>query len=166
MPAPILGALGYYFSNTLGIQTWPEEVPRYDTSGVAINPGATSSPSIWPAVTIVIAGKVNRDNTFENAYGEESPILITAWGTTREEVETAMSTIEAALVQAVNWAYQGSPIGVAFVTLGFPQYWLFDMEVGQWTSQQRQLERLADSQLCWTAEMDMIVKMHGQIKDT
>lgn len=164
MPAPILGAIGKYFSDNLSIQVWPEEIPRYDVSGNAINPQAGSvSPQVWPATQLVIEGKLLRTNTFEDAYSETGTVKVLVWGTTRAQVDDAMRTIEVAMVAASNWAYQGSPIGLNFAAIGFPNNWLYDLEVGQWTSQQRENERLASSLLCWLAEMDLTVGLHGAL---
>lgn len=163
MPAPILAAMGKYFSSDLGVQVWPEEVPRWDVQGNPINPQAAASPSVWPAAQVVIAGKVVRSNTFEDSYSEDVPLVIKAWGTSRAQVDGAMGVIEAALVQAANWAYQNSPIGQMFQVLGYPQFWLYDLEVGQWSSEQQADERLAGNLLCWLAEMDMQVGLHGSI---
>ncbi len=154
MLSPILGALGTF---------WPEEVPRFDTNRNPINPQATSSPSTWPVVQVTLAGRVGRDNTFEDTYSEEPPILVTAFGTTREQVDGVMKTIEEALVWANNWAYQGSVIGQIFQTMGFPQFWLYDMEVGEHQSYQAVDTRLAGSQLCWQADLALKCGVHGSV---
>ena len=164
MLAPVLAALGKYFVQELEIQVWSEEVPRYDTQGNPINPQATAvSPTIWPVVQLFLEGKVGRNNTFEDSYTEEPPILVTAFGTTREQVDLLMGDIEASLVYAYNWAYQGSPIGLIFQSMGYPQFWLYDLEVGSWQSYQRKDERLAGSQLCWQADMSLKCGLHGSI---
>lgn len=164
MLSPVLGAIGKFITQELSIQVWSEEVPRFDVNGRPINPqGGANSPATWPVVQVVLAGRVGRDNTFEDSYSEEPPILLTAFGTTREEVDGCMSTIEESIVKAYNWAYQGSVIGRVFHAMGYPQFWLYDMEVGEWQSYQVQDTRLAGSQLCWQADMAMKVGVHGVV---
>jgi hypothetical protein len=164
MLSPVLGALGKFFVQELAIQVWPEEIPRWDTSGNPINPQATGvSPTIWPVVQIVMESRVTRDNTFEDSYSEEPPLTVTAFGTTREQVDGIMGDIEASLVYAPNWAYQGSVIGLIFQAMGYPQFWLYDLEVGSWQSQQMRDTRLAGSQLCWQADMTLKCGVHGSV---
>lgn len=163
MPAPVLGAIGNFIQDVVGIQNWPEEIPRYDTDGVAINPQAAVSPQTWPVVQVLLVGNSQRDNTFEDSYGELPPVVIRVWGTSREQVDPTMQAIESALLVDANWAYQNSLIGQQFASMNYPNHWLYDMEIQGWTSQQRENERLAGSLLCWMAEMQLTVGLHGQI---
>jgi hypothetical protein len=164
MLSPILGAFGKFFTINLNIQVWPEEVPRYDTQGNPINPQATGvSPKVWPVVQIVLEGRVPRENTFEDTYSEEPQLLVTAFGTTREQVDDVMGDIEESLVQVYNWAYQGSVIGQIFQAMGCPQFWLYDLEILNWQSYQVRDTRLAGSLLCWQADMSLKCGLHGSV---
>lgn len=164
MIPPILGALGKFLIDN-GVQVWPEEIPRTDTAGNAINPQAGSvTPTIWPATQLVLRDKSLRDNTFEDSYSENPPVVVQVWGTSREEVDPMMSKIEGLLAQAQNWFEALSPIGIIFTQMGFPQFWLYDLEIHGWTSQQRENERLAGSLFCWLAEMDLTIGLHGVVE--
>lgn len=160
MPAPVLGAIGKFIFQAMNIQVWPEEVPRTDVNGNAVNP---QSNTAWPVVQLFLERKSPRENTFEDSYSENPPIILKVWGDTRAQVHNQMAAIEATLNLSDNWAYQNSPIGQAFATMGFPQFWLYDLQMSQWDSGQEENERLFGSQLLWLAEMNLWVGLHGSL---
>jgi hypothetical protein len=155
MTAPITKALVEYIQQELDIEVWDGEVPRFTTTGAAINQNSATTPSSWPVVRAVIQEPgFNRNYTFTNAYLDDGDVLIQVWGTTRAQVQTQVNSLESLLLPTPDvWAEID-------VYLGTPFY-IVQMELlPYWIGQEEEL-RLNMSSLLYRGDMRYNVQIHG-----
>lgn len=158
MPAPIVGALGQYISDSLAVTVWDGEIPRYTATTPAqpINP--SSNAVVWPIVKVYMSESgFTREWTTEDPYCDSGEIIIKIWGISRLQAETSMNGIEALLAQAHNWEQ---------VELGGPQdneNYIISMLLKRYYSGQEEEIRSAQSQLLYRCDMYYNVEVHGAI---
>ena len=158
MTAPIVKGVIDFVSSQANITVWDGEIPRYDTAGNAINPEATSSPTIWPVFDVSMSDAgFRRTWTMADPYDDQGEILLQIWGTTRAQVESAKNTVEALLVNAENWQQ---------IQLGGPAinpFYVIQMLLSSWCIVQEQGLRSGLSKLLYRCDMHLDTMIHGII---
>ncbi len=157
MPAPIIDSLITYLAGKANASIWDGEVPRYDTSGNPINPDSDTSPSDWPVIKLYMTGVgFTRNYTFETAYTDTAPesIVIKIWGTSREQEEGVLDTVEAIFdTLATNDTWSEIPLPAP--------YYVIQMLLARWTSTQEEGVRTDQSQLLYRGELHYYIQIHG-----
>lgn len=155
MTAPITKALVEFIQQELDIEVWDGEVPRFTTTGAAINQSSSTTPSSWPVVRAVIQEPgFTRNYTFTDAYLDDGDVLIQVWGTTRAQVQTQLNAIEGLLLpEPDTWSeidvYLGA--GYKIVQIELLPYWI---------GQEEEL-RINMSSLLYRADMRYNIQIHG-----
>jgi len=162
VPAPIIGGLITFIATQLQVTVWDGEIPRYDTSGNAINPNTVTSPADWPVVKVWMREPgFTREWTTEDPYWDKGEIHIQCWGITRDQLENPvtgiLTKIEALLAQCSNWP---------LIALGGPNdnpYYVALLELRQWYCGQEEGTRTADSMLLYRGDLIYDCGIHGAI---
>lgn len=157
MPAPIVGGLTTFINQQLNVEVWDGEIPRTDELGRPIAPTSTATgPSNWPVFRVTIAEPgFARTWTTEDPYDDLGHVLIQVWSTTRQDVETQLTSIEALLAQAANWAQ--IPLGSSGI------YYVIQMLLESWWSGQEEEVRLGQSQLLYRGDLVYLTQIHGAV---
>lgn len=159
MPAPIIGAIVYRITNALQVTAWDGETPRQDTAGNNIDPGAVTTPSIWPAVNVVMQGKMEIANNFGDLIEEQGNILIRMWGVTRAELEgTLDSAGNIATPGLLQNIFALLSTGWSLIVLGAPSFTI-SAKSRNWKCEQIPKERAKISQFIYEAELEVDIYM-------
>ena len=115
-----------YLQAQLDKDVWDGEIPRYDTNGNELLVGAVP----FLSCDMIKGQGMVREETFEDSYAEEGPILVTMYGTSKETMETTANSIEELLVQENNWSEIAENFGTVFriYELSFQSWWIVQEE--------------------------------------
>ncbi len=134
MPAQIINAvISYIQANTTPkLTVWDGEIPRYDTGGNPIFPGALTTPTVWPVFQVKMPESgFKRTWTTEDAYDDLGELTVTIYAITRADVEKQMNVIEALLATGHGWA-DLSVNFLAGANPGVNPYYIIQMLLDDW----------------------------------
>jgi len=164
MPAPIISGLVNFLSDSLGVSIWEGELPRQDPSGVNVNPEAPVAE--WPAIDVEMEESgLERNWTFEDGYGDEGPMVIVVYGTTRQQVEPILTKVEVLLADPASWEAIGDSLLAASIPTGPTglTYFVYKLLLLSWTCVQEKEVRTQLSKLLYRGEMIYEVGIHGAV---
>ena len=159
MSAPILKGLISYLASELEVTVWDGEIPRYATTGSAINQSATETPSLWPAIRATMQEGFQREYTTENAYLDTGTVTVQIWSTTRTSVDSSMSSIETLLGTYMAWSSISTLLGGPTTD----PFYIVDLLLDNWSVVQEEELRVNLSSLLYRCDMRYRVRMHGSL---
>jgi hypothetical protein len=148
MLAPIVTTFNKYIGDALDIPVWEGEIPRVGTDSVEID-----LPSEKPVIRVLLEESgLERDWRMDDSYGDEGPLRVEVYGTTRQQVEACLGQIEELLAKDWN--------AIPFTS----RFFCYRCMLHNWTCVQEEgMRTKSTSDLVFRGRMTYDVGIHGEV---
>lgn len=154
MPAPITSGIVTFLQTQLdvgeSVEVWDGEIPRWDPQGMIIDlPNNPIYRLLMPR-----EGFNRESETFENPYNDQGMMLLEVYGTTRTQVENALTNLENILLLQTNWS--DIDLGVS--------YQICAIYLVAWSCYQLEQARTKTGTYVYQGDLHLKVEINGTVK--